>query len=157
MTIRLVCIGKTQSAWIRDGLEEYIRRINRYTRFEIVELPDTKNTRNMDQQTRKRDESERLGAYIQPGTFTILLDEAGKNPGSVALARQLENWLVQGHKTIQFFIGGPYGFTDELRARAGFALSLSAMTFSHELVRLVFAEQLYRAYTIINNEPYHHG
>lgn len=157
MMIRLICIGKTQHPYVKEGMDEFIRRIGKYTRFEALTLPDVKNTRNMDAESRKKEESLLLLPHFTPQSFHILLDENGESPDSVKFARKLENILNRGYKNIHFYIGGPYGFSDEVRRQSDLMLSLSPMTFNHELVRLVFTEQLYRAYTIINNEPYHHG
>jgi len=155
--IRLVCIGKTHYSYIREGVDAFADRIVHYSKFGIVYIPDLKNTRNMDEATRRKEEGRLFLPYFQPNTFNILLDEAGKQMDSAGFARLLENWTGNSYKGIHFYIGGPYGFSPDITAKAQFRLSLSGMTFNHELVRLVFAEQLYRAFTIINKEPYHHG
>lgn len=155
--IRLICIGKTHAAYVREGMDEFIKRISHYAKFELVCIPDIKNTRNMDADMRKKEEGKLFLRYMESNTFNILLDEAGKKMNSVQFARQLESWMGNSYKGIHFYIGGPYGFSAEINEKAQSRLSLSEMTFNHELVRLVFTEQLYRAFSIINKEPYHHG
>lgn len=156
MEIQLVCIGKTHTTYIAQGIDEYIRRLQKYVKFKQLHLPDIKNTAHLSPEQRKTEEAKILLAHVQPTDLVILLDEKGKSMDSVAFSVQLQNWLNRGPRQIIFIVGGPYGFGNEVYDRANGLLSLSNMTFSHEMVRLFFTEQLYRAYTIINNEPYHH-
>lgn len=155
--IKLICIGKTQNDYVKSGLEIFYKRINQYTRFEIVTIPDIKNTKNKDQETRKNEEANLFEPFFIHQTYHILLDERGTQPDSVKFAQKLEQIQNQGFKHIHFYIGGPYGFSQSIKGKALWSISLSSMTFNHELVRLIFTEQLYRAFTIINKEPYHHG
>lgn len=155
--IKLICIGKTQHDYVKTGLEVFYKRINQYARFEIVTIPDIKNTKNKDQETRKNEEASLFESFFTQQTYHILLDEKGTQSDSLKFAYKLEQIQNQGFKHIHFYIGGPYGFSQSIRGKASWTMSLSPMTFNHELVRLIFTEQLYRAYTIINNEPYHHG
>ena len=146
MTIELIVIGKTDSKEIAALVELYARRVNHYCRFAVTALPDVRNTKSMTvRQQRTAD-----------GDYVTLLDERGEEYRSVEFALWLQKRLNSGVKRLVLVIGGPYGFSDEVYARADGRLSLSRMTFSHQIVRAIFAEQIYRAFTILNNEPYHH-
>lgn len=156
MKIILLVVGKTTSANLREGIEEYARRVNRYFPFEIVELPDVKTSRKLTEEKQKEAEGALMLARFQPGDHVVLLDERGKELTSRQFAAELERKSVTLPRQLFFVVGGPYGFSPAVYDRANEKLSLSKMTFPHEMVRLFFAEQLYRACTILRNEPYHH-
>ena len=156
MLIRLLCIGKTHSSYINEGLDEYVKRVNKYGKFEISILPDIKNTAALTPAQRKNEEGKNILQQLQPGDWVVLLDEKGKTYTSETFAEQWQAWFNRGPRQIICIVGGPYGFSEEVIQKANAKVSLSAMTFSHEMVRLFFAEQLYRSFTIIKNEPYHH-
>lgn len=149
-------VGKTTSANLRSGIEEYGRRINRYIPFDIIELPDVKTSRKLTEQAQKQAEGEMMLQRIQGGDFVVLLDERGREMTSREFAADLERKTLTVAKQLWFIVGGPYGFSPAVYSRANEKLSLSKMTFPHEMVRLFFTEQLYRACTIQRNEPYHH-
>ena len=153
MRIRLVMTGSTDRGFVSDGFEEYIGRLRKSTPVEIVVV---KEAGAGDPAHQQRTEAERLLAVIKPGGRVEALDERGKSKDSVAFAKQLGAWRDQGARECTFIIGGAYGLHDDVRQRADLILSLSAMTFTHQLVRVVFAEQLYRAFTILAGRPYHH-
>ncbi len=156
MNIALIMIGKTDSKNIETIVEDYLRRINYYTRFEPIVIPDLKNARNLTEEEQKRRESELILKQIGESDYVVLLDERGIQMRSVEFAAWLQKRMNSGIKRLCFVIGGPYGFSQELYDRANSMLSLSKMTFSHQIIRAIFAEQLYRGFTILNNEPYHH-
>lgn len=153
--VRLLVVGKTDMPWVRAGLDLYASRIVHYVRFEVKEIPELKNVGALSEAQIK----EKEGALIlkeAAGSEIILLDERGKEFRSVEFASELQKRLSRGGKDLCFVIGGAYGFSPEVYAAASDKLSLSKMTFSHQMVRVVFAEQLYRAFTIMKGEPYHH-
>lgn len=154
MKIQLLCIAKTEADWIQKGCEEYKNRLKHYAPYEVIEIPNIKNAKNLSFDELKKKEGELLLQKITDGDFVILLDERGMELSSIELAQRLEKWIMQ--RTIIFVIGGAYGFSAEMYARANAKLSLSRMTFSHQMIRVIFVEQLYRAFTILRNEPYHH-
>lgn len=156
MKIILSLVGKTTTAYLREGIDEYAKRVNRYIPFEIRVLPDIKSTKKMTEQKQKEAEGELMLAQLQPGDHVVLLDERGAEMTSRGFADYLEKKSLTVAKQIVFMVGGPYGFSKEVYERANDKMSLSKMTFPHELVRLFFVEQLYRAMTIQRNEPYHH-
>ena len=156
MNIALIMIGKTDSKNIETIVEDYLRRINYYTRFEPIVIPDLKNARNLTEEEQKRRESELILKQIGESDYVVLLDERGIQMRSIEFAAWLQKRMNSGIKRLCFVIGGPYGFSQELYDRANSMLSLSKMTFSHQIIRAIFAEQLYRGFTILNNEPYHH-
>ena len=151
----LLLVGKTQNKNFQAGISDYSERITHYMPFEIRVIPELKNTRNLNEEQQKVREGELILKELQPADTVVLMDEHGKELRSMELAR----WL-QGKQNISrrlvFVIGGPYGFSPDVYARANEQLSLSKMTFSHQMVRLIMVEQLYRACTIIKGEPYHH-
>ena len=149
-------IGKTDMDEINSLISEYSKRINRNIKFSITALPDIRNTRNMPAEQQKQAEGEMLLRQFKPEDRIILLDEHGTEMRSVEFAEFLERQMGSGIKRLCFVIGGPYGFSKEVYARSDMKISLSKMTFSHQLVRVVFAEQLYRGLSIINRTPYHH-
>lgn len=156
MNVELIVVGKTDSKEVNSLVEEYKGRIGFYTRFGITIIPDVKNTRSMSEQQQKKSEGEAILKLLQPSDYVVLLDERGMQPTSEEFADWMQKRMASGCKRLVFIIGGPYGFSEEVYGRAAGKIALSKMTFSHQIVRAIFAEQLYRAFTIINNEPYHH-
>lgn len=156
MKILLLVIGKTDAAYIRAGIEEYEKRLTRYVPYEMKVLPDVKNSKNMSETLQKEKEGEMLLEELQGTDFIVLLDENGKQYSSVGFSEFLAQKMLNGTKRLVFVIGGPYGFAEAVYKRANDKISLSKMTFSHQMVRMIFAEQLYRAMTIMRGEPYHH-
>ena len=156
MTIELYTIGKTDSEEINALISDYSKRINRSVKFSITTLPDVRNTRKMPVEQQKQAEGEMLLRQLKPEDCVILLDEHGEEMRSVEFAEFLERRMGSGAKRLCFVIGGPYGFSKDVYARSDIKISLSQMTFSHQLVRVIFAEQLYRGISIINHTPYHH-
>lgn len=149
-------MGKTNHVALRDWLPEYQKRLSHYVRFEWTELPELKNTKNLREVTQKEEEGKRVLKQLSSQDTLVLLDEKGSQYSSKGFADFLQKRMNAGTKNLVFIIGGPYGFSAEVYARAQYKISLSAMTFSHQMVRLFVAEQLYRAFSILNNEPYHH-
>lgn len=156
MKITLLTVGKTEDAYIRDGIDKYVKRLKHYARFEIVDLPELKNTKALTQDQQKSKEAEMLLKKITNTDYVVLLDEKGLEFTSSQFATWLDKKAVGSTSSIIFIVGGPYGFDATVYARANDKLSLSRMTFSHQMVRLFFTEQLYRAFTILKGEPYHH-
>ena len=156
MNIELIVVGKTDSREVEALVEMYAKRVNRYCRFSITTLADVRNTRNMAASRQKQMEGESILRLIGDGDFLVLMDEKGAQYTSMEYAQWLQKRMLSGVKRLALVIGGPYGFSEEVYARADQKISLSKMTFSHQIVRAIFAEQLYRAFTILNNEPYHH-
>lgn len=156
MNVDLIVVGRTDSEPVGRIVEEYMRRINFYVKFSIVTLPGLRNTRNMPPAAQKKEEGEAILKQISAGDHVVLLDEKGASGTSRVFAAWLQKRFNGGCRRLVFVIGGPYGFSEAVYSRADEKISLSAMTFSHQIIRVVFVEQLYRAFTIINNEPYHH-
>lgn len=156
MTVELIVIGKTDSKEIAALVEMYARRVNFYCKFAVTALPDVRNTRNLTVKQQRTAEGEAILRQTTDGDYVVLLDERGEEMRSVEFAAWLQKRLNSGLRRLVLVIGGPYGFSEEVYARADGRLSLSRMTFSHQIVRAIFAEQIYRAFTILNNEPYHH-
>lgn len=156
MTIKLVCIGKTDKKELEDLIKIYSDRLQHYVKFEFEIIPDLKKTKNLDENQQKTKEGELILSGIQNSDFVVLLDENGKQFSSESFSEYLQKRMNTGLKRLIFVIGGPYGFSSDVYQRANSKLSLSKMTFSHQMVRLFFTEQLYRAFTILKNEPYHH-
>ena len=156
MKIKLIAVGKTDDNHIQSCMNEYIKRLGFYVLFEVLIIPDIKNTKSLSEKQQKTKEADAVLKNIDQSDAVILLDEKGKNYTSEAFSEVLQKKMNSGIKNLVFIIGGPYGFSEQLYQRANEKLSLSAMTFSHQMVRLFFVEQLYRAFTIIKNEPYHH-
>jgi 23S rRNA (pseudouridine1915-N3)-methyltransferase len=156
MKITLLTVGKTEDAYLKDGIEKYLKRLKHYIKFEIVELPELKNTKALSQEQQKAKEAEMLFKNLAVTDNVILLDEAGQQLTSVQFADMLNKKMLASINNLVFIIGGPYGFDDAIYKRANDKLSLSRMTFSHQMVRLFFVEQVYRAFTILKGEPYHH-
>lgn len=156
MNIKLITIGKTDNKSLQTLIEEYQKRLSFYIKFELEIIPDIKNVKNLSEQQQKEKEGELILAKVAATDQLILLDENGKSFSSVAFANELQKKMNAGIKTLVFVIGGPYGFSEEVYKKANGKISLSAMTFSHQMVRLFFIEQVYRGFTILRNEPYHH-
>lgn len=156
MKIEVLVIGKTKSDYLRRGIEEYLKRLNHYIQCRIVELPETKTSVATTEAMQKTNEGKQMLAYFDTSDMVVLLDERGNQPSSREFATYIQKHMASGIKRLIFVVGGPYGFSDEVYARARGKISLSRMTFPHDMVRLVFVEQLYRAMTILRNEPYHH-
>lgn len=156
MNIDIIVVGKTDSEAVGALVELYLKRLNFYAKTSWVTLPDLKNTRNLSAATQKRREGEMLMRQFAEGDCVVLLDEKGDQMRSLDFASWLQRRMNGGTRRLCFVIGGPYGFSEEVYARADGKIALSRMTFSHQIVRAIFAEQLYRAFTIIRNEPYHH-
>lgn len=156
MKIQVICMGKTQHSALRQWLPEYTKRLAHYCKFEWTELSELKNTKNLRQEVQKEEEGKVLLKQLTPSDIVVLLDEKGTTFTSKGVAEFLQKRMNAGTKNLVFVIGGPYGFSQQLYQRAQYKISLSAMTFSHQMVRIFVAEQLYRAFSILNNEPYHH-
>ena len=156
MKVTLAVVGKTEVSFVRQGIEEYVKRLSRYVPFSIRYIADVKGTRNMDEARQKEAEGRALLQVIGAGDYVVLLDEHGTERTSVDFAAWLQRRMASGGKQLVFVVGGPYGFSPQVHDRADEEISLSRMTLPHELVRLVFVEQLYRAFTILRHEPYHH-
>ena len=151
----LILVGKTTDKHFQAGISDYASRIGHYTPFDIVTIPELKNTKSLSEEQQKTAEGELILKQIQPQDIVVLLDEHGRELRSVELARWLEQRQTTARRLV-FVIGGPYGFSSAVYSRANEQLSLSKLTLSHQMVRLVFTEQIYRACTIIRGEPYHH-
>ena len=156
MNIKLIAIGKTDNKQLQSLIDEYVKRLSFYVKFELDIIPDVKNVKNLSEAQQKQKEGEFILNRLSPTDQLILLDENGKSFSSVSFSEELQKKMNSGIKTLVFVIGGPYGFSDEVYQKAQGKISLSAMTFSHQMVRLFFIEQVYRAFTILRNEPYHH-
>ncbi|APU69704.1 MAG: 23S rRNA (pseudouridine(1915)-N(3))-methyltransferase RlmH [Bacteroidota bacterium] len=156
MTIKLVCIGKTDKKELEALISVYSNRLQHYVKFETEIIPDLKKVKNLDENQQKTKEGELILSGIQNSDFVVLLDEKGKQFSSEDFSEYLQKRMNTGLKQLVFVIGGPYGFSEEVYQRANSKISLSKMTFSHQMVRLFFTEQVYRAFTILKNEPYHH-
>ena len=156
MKITLSVIGKTEVGFVRQDIEEYVKRLQHYVGFNIAYVSDVKSTRNMSEAQQKTAEGKALLSTLDSSDYVVLLDEHGAERTSVEFSQWLQRRMASGSKRLVFVVGGPYGFSQEVYDRANEKISLSKMTFPHELVRLVFVEQLYRAFTILRHEPYHH-
>lgn len=156
MKLILLTVGRTDIDWVKTSLDAYVARLKHYVSFGVTEIPELKNVSSLSRDSIRRKEGELILRNISPADRVILLDEHGKEYRSVEFARYLETLLLHGGGNVVFVVGGAYGFSPEVYERADGMLSLSKMTFSHQMVRTVFAEQLYRAFTIIRGEPYHH-
>lgn len=156
MNIKLIAIGKTDNKNLQTLLDDYQKRLSFYIKFELDIIADIKNVKNLSEQQQKEKEGELILSKLSPTDHLILLDENGKSFSSIAFANELQKKMNAGIKTLVFVIGGPYGFSETVYQKANGKISLSAMTFSHQMVRLFFIEQVYRGFTILKNEPYHH-
>lgn len=156
MTIKLLAIGKTDSKQLQQLIDEYTKRLGFYIKFNLEIIPDIKNSKNLSEAQQKQKEGDLILSKVDTSDVLILLDENGKQMDSVGFSGYLQKHMNSGIKQLIFVIGGPYGFSDDLYQKAQGKISLSKMTFSHQMVRLFFIEQLYRGFTILRNEPYHH-
>ena len=156
MNIKLLAVGKTDNPALQQLIDIYEKRLSYYINFELQLLPDIKNSKSLSEEQQKAKEGELILGNVASSHHLILLDERGKELTSVAFADELQKKMNAGIKQLTFVIGGPYGFSKEVYDRANGKLSLSKLTFSHQMIRLFFVEQLYRAFTILRNEPYHH-
>ncbi len=156
MNIHLICTGKTTEKYLDTGISEYIKRVSKYTSFHISYTKDIKINHFSSIDELKKSEAQLIFAKLKSSDFVVLLDEKGSELSSVEFAHFIQQHLNRATKNLVFVIGGPYGFAPELYERSNAKISLSRMTFSHQMVRLLFVEQLYRSFTIIFNEPYHH-
>ena len=156
MKIALLQTGKTNEKYLADGIEIFSARLKKGPGFEIITAPDIKNTRSMGEQELREKEGKKILELIREGDFVVLLDEHGREFRTVEFASWLENMFIQSFKRLLFVTGGAWGFSGEVHSRADMKISLSKMTFPHQLVRLIFVEQLYRALSIIRGSPYHH-
>ncbi len=156
MKVKLIVIGKTDETAIQSLLDKYYGRIKTFLPFEIIIIPDIKNTKNLSESQQKNKEGEQILKNSTPADYVVLLDEKGREFTSKGFAGFIQKQMNAGLKNLIFIIGGPYGFSEAVYKRANQKLALSQMTFSHQLVRAIFLEQLYRALTILHNHPYHH-
>ena len=156
MKITLLTVGKTDRDWVRQGLDIYLSRLKHYIPFSLTEIPELKNVSAFTKEQIKIKEGSLILKNIRPNDEVILLDERGKMFTSIEFASLIKDRMDYASRDIVFVIGGAYGFSEEVYSRANSKISLSKMTFSHQMVRTIFAEQLYRAFTIIKGEPYHH-
>ncbi len=156
MKISLLTVGKTDVHWVRVGLELYVSRLVHYVQFNLVEIPELKNVSALTKDQIKEKEGALIMKNLKTSDDVILLDEHGRQYSSMEFARLIEDKMSRSGKDIVFVIGGAYGFSKEVYDRSNGLISLSKMTFSHQMVRTIFTEQLYRAFTIIKGEPYHH-
>ncbi len=154
--IKLLAIGKTDSTHLQELISEYEQRLKHYIKFELDIIPDIKNVKNLSEVQQKEKEGEAILKRLQPTDILVLLDEHGKQHTSIEFSNYLQKKMNAGIKRMVIVIGGPYGFSEEIYQKAQGKLSLSKMTFSHQMVRLFIVEQIYRAFTILKNEPYHH-
>ncbi len=157
MKVSLIWTGKTYKNYIKEGIIEYENRIKHYLGFDIEELPHIKHADKLKPEQIKKKESEQLLKKLNNDDYVVLLDEKGKEFSSIGFAKFLQKMMVQSVKKVVFVVGGAYGFDESLYQRAAIKISLSQMTYSHQLIRIIFLEQLYRANTIIRNEPYHNA
>lgn len=156
MKIVLAAVGKTTTQYLRTGIDMYLDRLKHYVQVQVCIVPDIKTTKTITESAQKEREGAVLLQMLQPGDRLILLDEQGKRLTSRQFSESIERHMISGCKRVVYAVGGPYGFSEDVYARADGKLSLSDMTFPHEMVRLFFVEQLYRAMTIMRGEPYHH-
>ena len=156
MKIILAVVGKMAGGYLSKGIEDYTSRLKHYVPFEIQYIADAKNTKKLTQEQQKTVEGSNILTAIDNSDYVVLLDERGRQYTSMDFAKYIEKKMSTIQRRLVFVVGGPYGFSSEVYARANEKISLSSMTFSHEMIRLIFTEQLYRAMTILRNEPYHH-
>ena len=156
MKFTLMVVGKTATGYLKQGIDEYVKRLSHYITFDIVHLSDAKNTKKLTESQQKQAEGITILQKLESSDYVVLLDEHGKEYTSMNFSAYIQKRMASGSRRVVFIVGGPYGFSEDMYARANDMLSLSKMTFSHEMIRLIFTEQLYRACTILNHEPYHH-
>ena len=155
--IVVLAIGKTDENWIQEGIDKYTKRLKHYVSFDFQPIPDIKNRKNLSENQQKEREGDLILRNLLPSDYLILLDENGSHYSSEKFAQFLQKKMNAGVKRLVFVIGGPYGFSPTVYYKANYQLSVSKMTFSHQMIRPFFVEQLYRSFTILNNEPYHHN
>jgi 23S rRNA (pseudouridine1915-N3)-methyltransferase len=156
MKIQLICIGKTDDKYLIEGIEKYLQRLKHYTSFKMTVIPDLKNAKHLSEAEQKAQEAKMIQKHLLPADWLVLLDERGEQFTSKGFSTFINKKAIASVQQLVFVIGGPYGFDDSIYQLAKNQLSLSKMTFSHQMVRLFFVEQLYRAFTILKGEPYHH-
>jgi len=156
MKITLLVIGKTEDKYLKEGIEKYLKRLKHYIKFDLVEIPELKNTKNLSEDQQKSKEAELLGKHLNSQDHVVLLDERGLEFSSIQFSAFINKKMLGSVQNLVFIVGGPYGFDAVLQSIAKDKISLSKMTFSHQMVRLFFVEQLYRAFSILKGEPYHH-
>ena len=156
MKIVFLSIGKTNEKYLIEGISLYQNRLKHYTSFEMIEIPNIKKSKNLTKLELMKKEGDLILKNIQNSDHLVLLDEKGKEYNSIQFSEKIQNWMLSGKKRIVIVIGGSYGFSKDVYQRGNEKISLSKMTFSHQMVRLFFLEQLYRGYSILNNQPYHH-
>ncbi|HIP31153.1 MAG TPA: 23S rRNA (pseudouridine(1915)-N(3))-methyltransferase RlmH [Crocinitomicaceae bacterium] len=156
MKIKLICVGKTTSSYLIEGENEYLKRLKHFTSVEKIEIPELKNVKKMSENEIKKQEGELILKKIATSDYLILLDENGTEFNSVGFSKFLQKRMNSGAKTIVFVIGGAYGFSEEIYNKAQSKIALSKMTFSHQMVRVFFLEQIYRGFSILKGMPYHH-
>lgn len=152
----LIVVGKTTDKRFEAITQEYIERIRHYIPFTIEVIPELKNTKGLSQDEQKKREGELIQKNLQPGDYVVLLDEHGSERSSMDFASWMQKKMASGPKRLVFIVGGPYGFSDAIHQKGNEEISLSRMTLSHQMIRMFFVEQIYRAMTILNGEPYHH-
>lgn len=156
MRVALLLVGKTVNKHFVDLIDDYASRVKHYISFDIITIPELKNTKNLSAEQQKQQEGELILKQLQAGDYMVLLDEHGKELRSIEFSKYMEQKMQTVSRRLVFIIGGPYGFSPDVYAKAHEKLSLSKMTFSHQMIRLIFVEQFYRAMTIMRGEPYHH-
>lgn len=156
MQFVFLVVGKTNDKYIIEGIAEYKKRLQKYISYKEDVIPELKRQKGLSELELKTREGEEILGRLKTSDLVVLLDEGGKSFGSVDFAKHIQKRMNAGYKRIVFVVGGPYGFSEEVYKRGNEKISLSAMTFSHQMVRLFFTEQIYRAFTILRNEPYHH-
>ncbi|AMD84929.1 23S rRNA (pseudouridine1915-N3)-methyltransferase [Capnocytophaga haemolytica] len=156
MNIKLIAVGKTDQAALQALINEYQKRLSRYAPFDLQVITDVKNSKSLSEEQQKVKEGELILKSVASTDYLVLLDERGKEYTSVEFSAYIQKVMLSGSKQMTFVIGGPYGFSEAVYRRADAKVALSKLTFSHQMVRLFFVEQLYRAFTILKNEPYHH-
>jgi 23S rRNA (pseudouridine1915-N3)-methyltransferase len=156
MQLTILCIGKTGKSFLEEGEKEYLKRLSHYVPVKLAILPDVKAAKNLSEEQIRQKEGEQFLEKIAASDTVVLLDERGRQFGSVEFSGYLQELFNRGGKQVFFLVGGPYGFSKTIYERANGSISLSKMTFSHQMVRLFFLEQIYRAMTILKGEPYHH-
>lgn len=157
MEIVFLTVGKTTEKYLLQGVEEYEKRLKKYIRFKRVELPEIKRSKGLSEAELKKKEGEDILTHLKGGDYLILLDENGKEFTSEKFAGHIQKKMNSGFKRLIFVVGGPYGFSEEVYGNANEKVALSQMTFTHQMIRLFFTEQIYRAFTILRNDPYHHS
>lgn len=156
MTITLICIGKTDHKALKILVQDYEKRLSRFIKYQVEIIPDLKNRKKLSEEEQKVEEGKLILAKLKPSDFLVLLDENGKEFNSVGYAKWMQKQMNKGLKNLVFVIGGPYGFSEAVYSASKSKVALSQLTFSHQMVRLFFTEQTYRAFSILNNLPYHH-